>query len=126
VIRGEPARGKEYRLYRELLCALERARSHLAVAIATENKATPRDRWRQYLETENRMRRCVGEIRRQPGRNPERHFDWLQALNLLKQPLSTPEQESSGDAQILCQRMYEVLAIIESGPTPPPRPENRE
>jgi hypothetical protein len=84
------------------------------VAIATENKRTPRRRWQQYLETENRMRRCVSEIRRTAGRNPEKSTGWAQALCLLKQPLAPPGQESYVDAQLLCQRLYEVLAVIES------------
>jgi hypothetical protein len=114
VIRIELARGKEFRLHRELLCALERARSRMAVAIATENKSTPRKRWRQYLETEDRMRRCASEIRRAAGRNPEKLSDWTRALHLLKQPLTSPGQDSHGEAQLLCQRLCEVLVLIES------------
>jgi len=113
VILGEPVRARDYRLYRELLHALERARSRLAVAIAAENKITPRKRWRHYLETEDRMRRCVREIRchRNPGL--EKQGDCLQVLNLLMQPFPAGNRDTEGEAQLLCRRMYEVLAMIE-------------
>ncbi len=114
MIRGESVRSKDHRLHRELLHAMESARSRLAVAVASENKATPRERWRYYLETEDRMRRCVREIRRNTSRSIGRQFEWLQALDLLKQPLPAEERESRGEAQLLCQRIYDVLAIIES------------
>ena len=110
---GKPARGGEHRLNRELLYAMERARSRLAVAIALENKATPRERWQQYLETADRVRRCVREIRGLHNRNPERHLEWFEALSLLKQPLPTPDGDSQGEAQTMCRRMIEVLEILE-------------
>jgi hypothetical protein len=116
VIGGEAIRGRDHRLSRDLLCAIEHTRSRLAVAIAAENKATPRERWRHYLETEERLRKCLKEIRQHSHRNPERQHDWYQALNLLRRPLPATEGESQGDAQVLCQRMYEVLAIIENHP----------
>jgi hypothetical protein len=93
---------------------MERARSRLAVAIAAENKTTPRERWRYYLETEDRMRRCVREIRRHAGLNIGKQFGWLQALDLLKQPLPIPDQKSQGEAQQLCQRLHDILKIIEN------------
>jgi hypothetical protein len=115
VIGRETNRGRSHRLYRELLFALESARSRLAVAIAAENKVTPRDRWRYYLETEDRTRRCVREMRRLYGRGTRRRNGWLQALSLLKQPLTDDNGPSRGEAQQLCQRLSEVLHTIEGG-----------
>jgi hypothetical protein len=117
VIREEPVKGRDHRLDRELLQAMERARSQLAVAIAAENKTTPRERWRYYLETEDRMRRCVREIRRYAGLNIGKPFGWLQALDLLNQPLPVPDQKSQGEAQRLCRRLRDILKIVEN-----PRP----
>ena len=114
MIRGEPVKGRDYRLHRELLIAIERTRSQLAVAIAAENKTTPRERWRQYLATEDRMRRCVREFRRHHRQEPGKRYDWSQALHLLKQPLPETDGEPTGRAILLCQRLHEVLAIIES------------
>lgn len=114
MIGGEPVKGRDYRLHRELLIAIERTRSQLAVAIAAENKKTPRERWRHYLATEDRMRKCVREIRRHQRRDPGKRYDWIQALNLLKQPLPAEDREDSGKAILLCQRLRDVLAIIES------------
>ncbi|MGA2264200.1 MAG: hypothetical protein ABSH28_22545 [Acidobacteriota bacterium] len=113
MIRGESLRSRDHCLHRELLHAMENARSRLAVAVASENKATPRERWRYYLETEDRMRRCVREIRRNSNHSIGRQFEWLRALDLLKQPLPADERQSRGEAQLLCQRIYDVLAIIE-------------
>ncbi len=114
MIGGQPVKGRDYRLHRELLIAIERTRSQLAVAIAAENKSTPRERWRHFLATEDRMRRCVREIRRHHRQDPGKRYDWIQALNLLKQPLPAGEREHSGRAILLCQRLHEVLAIIEN------------
>ena len=113
MIGGEPVKGRDYRLRRELLIAIERTRSQLAVAIAAENKSTPRDRWRDYLATEDRTRRCVREIRRHHHQGPGRRYDWAQALHMLKQPLPAKERELTGRAILLCQRLHDVLAIIE-------------
>lgn len=112
MIGGRSSGRPESSLNRELLFAMESARSRLAVAIATENKATPRPRWLWYLETEDRMRRCVREIRRLRTRGPDTYYEWLEALILLKQPLSSNDEETP-EAQIMCRRMVEVLAILE-------------
>jgi hypothetical protein len=112
VIGGDPARRREHLLYRELLYALESARSSLAIAIAAESKTTPRERWRHYLETQDRMRRCVRDFRRVYGLNFSRHPGWLRALELLQQPL--PEGDKRREkAQPLCQRLYDVLNVME-------------
>jgi len=110
---GEPVRGRDPRLYREFLIAMERARTRLAVAIAVENKATPRERWRYYLEMENRMRRCVREIRRQCHHRWDGQPDWARALSLLRQPLQEENEKARGEALRLCHRLAEVLAIMD-------------
>lgn len=113
MIRGEPVKGRDYRLHRDLLIAIERTRSQLAVAIAAENKNTPRERWRHYLATEDRTRRCVREFRRHRRQDQGKRYDWSQALHLLKQPLPATDSEPSGRAILLCQRLHDVLEIIE-------------
>jgi hypothetical protein len=49
---------------RDLLLALESARSRLAVAMAAEYKSTPPDRWRYYLATADHMGRLARQLRR--------------------------------------------------------------
>jgi hypothetical protein len=93
---------------------MESARSRLAVAIAAEGKTTPRERWHDYLATEDRVRRCVREIRRSLRGNTGRSYGWLRALALLKQPLSPVDPRSHGEAQQLSQRLSEVLKVIEN------------
>ncbi len=85
----------------------------LAVAIAAENKTTPREQWRRYLETEDRMRRCLKEMRRHYGRSMGTQAGLLVALHLLQQPLPEADPLSGGAARRLCSRLYEVLEIIE-------------
>jgi hypothetical protein len=114
VIGLEPARGIEQRIYRELLYAMERARSRLAVAIAAESKTTTRDRWRHYLETEDRMRWCVRKIRRLHVPGTGGNSNWREALSLLQQPLPAIDENSRGEAQELCRRLQEVLEIVGS------------
>ncbi len=118
MIAGEPVRGMDYRLYREFLHAMETARTRLAVAIAAENKVTPRERWHYYLDMEDRMRRCVREIRRHRQKNQGRQADWYQALSLLKQPLPIAGTRFRGEAQQLCHRLADVLAIMEDRSIP--------
>ncbi len=108
----EPARGIEQRIYRELVYAMERARSRLAVAIAAESKTTTRDRWRHYLETEDRMRWCVRKIRRHHVPGTCGNGSWREALSLLQRPLPAVDGKFRGEAQELCRRLQEVLEII--------------
>lgn len=51
------------RHHRELLLALEAARTRLAVAIAAETKSTTPDRRRNYFETAERARRFMKKLR---------------------------------------------------------------
>ena len=50
-------------LKKELLHALETARSRLAIAIAEESKSTPWDLRRHYLDTADYMRRFALSLR---------------------------------------------------------------
>ena len=49
---------------RDLVIALESARTQLAVAIAAERKSTPRNQWHYYLETAERMSRFMRKLRK--------------------------------------------------------------
>jgi len=86
------------------------------VAIAAENKATPREQWREYLRMQERMRSCVREIRRQRAHSGNRHPVWFEALRLLKQPIPTAESLQRGEAQQLCGRLSSILEILENPP----------
>lgn len=49
---------------RDLVVALESARTQLAVAIAAERKSTPRNQWHYYLDTADRMGRFMRKLRK--------------------------------------------------------------
>ncbi|HSW39384.1 MAG TPA: hypothetical protein VLL97_07825 [Acidobacteriota bacterium] len=53
--------------HRDLLIALESARTRLAVAMAVEYKSTPPARWRYYLATADRMTAVVRRLRASGG-----------------------------------------------------------
>ena len=102
-------------LYLELLHSLEKARSRLAVAIATESKATPLERLRYYRETEEAMHRWLRELRVRRRTGLEAQDAWYKVLESLKGILPGPEhhQSRSGGALQLCQRLNEALAPLE-------------
>lgn len=100
---------------RRLLHALECARSQLAVAMATESKATPPSRWRSYVEIDDRMRRCLRRLRslrRDPSQEPLELLPTLEALQRLpRRP--DPETRRAG-AEHLCRYLGDVLSRIEA------------
>ena len=110
----KPDSSRSQHRYHELLHALESARSRLAVAIAAESKVTPRERWRRYLETEDRMRRCLRALRGHPARGSSKWHGWGQALSLLKHAFPVEDGVGGGEAHRLCQHLSEVLNFIEN------------
>lgn len=103
------------RAHKDLVQALERARSRLAIAAATDARLTPLKRRRDYLELEERIRRCLKELRLR--QHAEKHLPAAVASGLLHQVLSALRRETGyGDAQELCQQLQEILLSLESPP----------
>ncbi len=102
-------------IYLELVHLLEKARSRLAIAIATESKATPLERLRFYRETEERMHRCLRELRSYKRSGISRQQGWLESLEVLKRLPTGPEYFGArhGLALQLCERLREALAPLE-------------
>jgi hypothetical protein len=91
------------KIHRDLVWALESARTKLAVTIAAETKWTPPDRWHYYLETVDRIRRLLKKLRKvNPDLLNERH-DWIRALESLEQ---LPAQ---GEALELCRILRPIV-----------------
>ena len=100
---------------RRLLYALECARSRLAVAMAAESKVTPPARWQSYLETENRMRRCLKRLRMFHEPLPQEVLGWLPTLEDLQHPTAMGDPGSGrGEAEHLCRYLGDVLTRIEA------------
>jgi acyl-CoA reductase-like NAD-dependent aldehyde dehydrogenase len=71
-------------LHRELALTLERARTRLAVAMASETKSNPPDRWQHCLETADRARRFMKKLRRADSDGLQEEQGWIPALEKLK------------------------------------------
>jgi hypothetical protein len=102
---------------RRLLDALERARSRLAVAMATEMKAAPADCRRHYQETEERMRRCVKDLRARRRRGVPLECAWTEALEALGRLPPAPQSPAACHEGVrqLCTSLGAVLAPLERG-----------
>ena len=91
-MQGNSRKSGPREVYDELLHSLEQARTRLAVAIATESKATPLERIRYYRETDEKVHRCVRELRSLRRSGVEGQQGWQEALSALKRLLA-PEYD---------------------------------
>ena len=100
-------------VYRDLLKALESARTRLAIAIAGVTKVTPIQRWNYYLETSDQMRRCLKQLRAHPRPESIDQPDWIKALDTLREMPARPDLSShKGEADVLCRRLRSVLGRL--------------
>jgi hypothetical protein len=95
------------KIHRELLQALESARTRLAIAIAVETKSTPADQWNYYLDTANRICRLTKKLRTAEDGGACRLNDWVRALDALRQ---IPAHDK---ARPLCQVIEGIVAELE-------------
>jgi len=95
------------KVHRELLLALESARTRLAVAMAAETKSTPLDRRQYYLDTADRTRRFMKKLRKANADKATEPQDLIRALETLKQ---LPIHDK---AQRLCQVLRDVVTELE-------------
>jgi hypothetical protein len=92
---------------RKLLFALETARTRLAVAIASETKSTPLERWRDYYETAERTRRFIKKLRNANFETPVSARQWTEAVESLR------HFSSDREAARLCKLLEEIVAKLE-------------
>lgn len=110
----ESTKGDAHAIYRELLRALESARSRLAIAMATERKSTSLERTRYYIETDERTRQWVKRLRTMDRSSRTGRASWIQALEMLKKvPAHSTHRSRHGEAQQLCLHLREVLIELE-------------
>jgi hypothetical protein len=95
------------KMQKDLLLALESARTRLAVAIAAETKSTPRERRQYYLDTTDRICRSIRKLRRAGPDAPPKPQEWVRALETLQK---LPVQEK---AHRLCQVLGDIVAGLE-------------
>ena len=95
-------------LKKELLFALESARSRLAIAIAEESKCTPWNLRRYYLDTTDHMSRFIVRLRN--GENDDEALsmnEWMSALEALR------EISLNDGARRLCGRLRGIVSALE-------------
>jgi hypothetical protein len=92
---------------KELVLALESARTKLSVAIALESKSTPRERWRYYLDTADHIGRFIKKLRKADLDSKPVSQGWMRALDILKH---LPAQNR---ALRLCQILREIVVKLE-------------
>ncbi len=93
-----------------VVSALERARTRFAIAVATEKKATPLEKYRHYLDIENRMRWSLRELR---GRFRGSGITWQQAIETLKRiPDFLDDRAEYVEAETLCTELQAILVFL--------------
>ena len=93
-------------LKRNLLLAMETARSRLAIAIAEESKYTSWNQRQYYLDTAERTRRNIARLRAGEGTEGFQSQDWILALEALRQiPLNDRAQD-------ICERLRRIIAML--------------
>jgi hypothetical protein len=95
------------KVHRELVIAFESARMRLSVAIASETKSTPRDRWRYYLDTTDQVRRFIRKLRKADLEKLPGSQGWVKALEKLgRLPIQS-------QALRLCQILRDIMMELE-------------
>jgi hypothetical protein len=96
----------EKTLRKELLIALESARTRLAVAAALEKKFTLPVRWQYYLETADQMCLSIRRLRKAEDRLPPPE-QWASSLERLRR------MPAHAQAYQLCRALREVIAELD-------------
>jgi hypothetical protein len=113
IVRGTRPRDRENLLSQELIVAIERTRSRLAVAVAAQRRTLSGDGRQFYFRTEERMRKWLKKRRGHQYQDSLGTNDCSAALNLLNQPVTAEELENRGEARVLCERLSRVLCLVE-------------
>jgi hypothetical protein len=93
-------------LKRNLLLAMETARSRLAIAIAEESKYTSWNQRQYYLDTAERMRRNIARLRTGKSTEGLQLREWILALEALR------EIPFNDRAQAMCERLRRIITML--------------
>jgi hypothetical protein len=98
----------------DLVGALERVRTKLAIAVAADSKITPLDQWRFYMETECRMRRCLKELRSLARLGAEPAASWCQARESLGRLRLGRDASTARDSiREICLSLHAIVEQLE-------------
>jgi hypothetical protein len=99
--------GTSMKAHKELLLALEYARTRLAIAMAVETKSTPTAQWQYYLDTTDRMCRYMKKLRKSD-------FTASPGLQNLDRAVETLKRLPVHDkAMRLCRIIRDIVAELE-------------
>lgn len=93
------------KMHGKLIVALESARMRFSVAIASESKSTPRDRYHYYIETTARAGRCIRLLRANGSEK-----DPLLFGRVLERLRNLPDRNS---ASHLCELLQNLVSELE-------------
>ncbi len=96
----------ENTLRKELLIALESARTRFAIATALEKKLTLPERWQYYLDTAEQMCHSIRRLRKAEDLAPPPK-EWVSALEKLRGMPAHPQ------AHQFCRIIREIAAELE-------------
>jgi len=83
--------------------------------MAMESKLTPRERWRSYLEVEDRTRRCLRRLRSLRRMSADESAVLLPVLDSFRHLSSGQDiRQLRSEAQRLCRFLDEILSRIEA------------
>jgi hypothetical protein len=98
-------------VHQRLLSALESARTRFAIAIASETKSTPVERWRYYLDTADWISQFIRKFRKANSGAVLENQDWYRAYRALEGLKRMPLQ--NGNASHMCRILRDVVRRLE-------------
>jgi hypothetical protein len=104
---SEPTGRDGFALKKDLLRALETARSRLAIAIAVESKSTPADRRRYYLDTADYLRIHIARLREERCNEKSPLQNWASVLETLR------KMSVKNRAHTLCTDLRRTIELLE-------------
>jgi hypothetical protein len=97
----------------DVIRVFETARSRLAVAVAADSKITPPGQRECYRETDQRLRRCLRDLRSLHRLELSEFVHWSDNVAALRSLLAS-FSPGKGRSRELCVRLQDVLARVEA------------
>ncbi len=100
-------------VHRQLVVALEKARTRFAVAMASEGKMALLRHWKRYVETDRRIRHFLQTLRCGEQRQYRHRRRWESVLEMLRRLPAGDPAASHGITGQINDRLCEALTSLE-------------